>query len=86
MALTNYKSMVLLDEYLNYLEVIKGRSHNTVVEYRTDILMFLDFICEKRGSENRIKNDVSMVNAEFLKSITLSEMYDFVGYCHTKKL
>ena len=47
MALTNYKSMVLLDEYLNYLEVIKGRSHNTVIEYRTDILMFLDFICEK---------------------------------------
>ena len=44
MALTNYKSMVLLDEYLSYLEVIKGRSHNTVIEYRTDILMFLNFI------------------------------------------
>lgn len=86
MALTNYKSMVLLDEYLNYLEVIKGRSHNTVIEYRTDILMFLDFICEKRGIKNRVKYDVSMVNAEFLNSITLSEMYDFVGFCQTKKM
>lgn len=86
MALTNYKSMVLLDEYLNYLEVIKGRSHNTVIEYRTDILMFLDFICEKRGIKNRDKYDVSMVNADFLNGITLSEMYDFVGFCQTKKM
>ena len=30
--LKNYKSFDLLEDYLTYLTVIKGRSHNTVIE------------------------------------------------------
>ena len=33
--LKNYKSFELLEQYLSYLTVIKGRSINTVIEYRT---------------------------------------------------
>ncbi len=42
--LKNYKSFDLLEEYLSYLTVIKGRSINTVIEYRTDVLMFFEFL------------------------------------------
>ena len=31
--LKNYKSFELLEQYLSYLTVIKGRSINTVIEY-----------------------------------------------------
>ena len=41
--LKNNKSFELLEQYLSYLTVIKGRSINTVIEYRTDVLMFLNF-------------------------------------------
>ncbi|SDI45809.1 site-specific integrase [Desulfosporosinus hippei] len=34
------KTCPLVEQYLGYLAVIKGRSENTVNEYRTDLLMF----------------------------------------------
>ena len=34
------KSCKLVEQYLNYLTVIKCRAENTIKEYRTDILMF----------------------------------------------
>lgn len=34
------KTCMILEQYLNYLSIIKGRSDNTIKEYRTDILMF----------------------------------------------
>ena len=54
MALKNFNTFPLLEEYLNYLTVIKGRSPNTVIEYRTDILMFFSYLKEKRGMEQQI--------------------------------
>ena len=57
--LKNYKSFELLEQYLSYLTVIKGRSINTVIEYRTDVLMFFEFLCNKRNME-REKYDLSM--------------------------
>lgn len=56
MALKNYSSFPLLEEYLNYLTVIKGRSQNTVIEYRTDVLMFFSFLKEQRNIDGE-RND-----------------------------
>ncbi|MEG1726048.1 MAG: site-specific integrase [Anaerovoracaceae bacterium] len=49
MALKNYKSFPLPEEYLNYLLVIKGRSRGTITPYRTDLLMFFQFRGERQG-------------------------------------
>ncbi|MHB1127890.1 MAG: site-specific integrase [Bacillota bacterium] len=38
------KTCPLVEQYLGYLVVIKGRSENTVKEYRTDLLMFF-YLC-----------------------------------------
>lgn len=51
----------------------QGRSPNTVVEYRTDILMFFSFLKEKYN--------LSFVDANFIHSITLNDMYAFISDC-----
>lgn len=84
MALKNYKSFPLLEEYLNYLTVIKGRSLNTVIEYRTDILMFLQFMNEKREVDIA-KYDLSNIDADYLRSIELNDMYSFISHCQNDK-
>lgn len=32
------KTCPILEQYLNYLTIIKGRSNNTILEYRIDLL------------------------------------------------
>lgn len=86
MALKHFKPFPLLDEYLNYLTVIKGRSPNTVVEYRTDILMFFAFLKEKQAIEqHKEKYDLSFVDSDFIRSITLNDMYAFISDCQNNK-
>lgn len=80
--LKNYRSFDLLEEYLSYLIVIKGRSMNTIIEYRTDILMFFDFLCDRWGI-NHTKYDLSIVEGEFIKRVTLKDMYAFISHCQT---
>ncbi|MCY6354410.1 tyrosine recombinase XerC [Clostridium sp. ZS2-4] len=69
----------LVEQYLGYLVVIKGRSDNTIKEYRTDLLMFFNYIMNLRNipiiDENFAKADL-----EFIKSITLHNMYSFISY------
>jgi len=38
----------LVEQYLGYLSVIKGRSENTILEYRTDILTFFNYLAKQR--------------------------------------
>lgn len=78
--LKNYNSFPLLEEYLSYLTVIKGHSLNTVIEYRTDILMFFEFLCNRRKIERR-KYDLSMIDTDFIRSIALNDMYAFISHC-----
>lgn len=85
MALKNYKSFPLLEEYLNYLLVIKGRAINIIIEYRTDTLMFFQFLNSRKGI-NQEKYDLSNVNAEYIKTITLNDMYAFISHCQNDKM
>ena len=55
-----------LSEYLEFLEVEKGLSGNTVEAYRNDLTSFLDF-CSQRGSNEIDEIDRSDINAYILK-------------------
>ena len=77
------KTCPILEQYLGYLSVIKGRSEWTIKEYRTDILMFFTFVCGFRGCPNSKKN-YFFADIDFIKSITLNEMYAFISYCQDK--
>jgi len=73
----------LVEQYIGYLTVIKGRSENTVKEYRTDLLMFFDFVMLSRNTPIS-NNNFARVNLEFIKTIPLNDMYAFIAHCQTE--
>lgn len=74
------KTCPLVEQCLGYLSIIKNRSENTILEYRTDLLMFLKYVMTLRDI-NIIDSNFAQVDLEFIKSITLNEMYSFITYC-----
>ncbi|MFA5658332.1 MAG: tyrosine recombinase XerC [Oscillospiraceae bacterium] len=76
------KSCPLVEQYLGYLSVIKGRSENTILEYRTDILTFFNYLSKQRQMSKDNCN-FSFADVDFVKSITLSDMYGFISHCQT---
>ena len=84
MALKNYKSFPLLEDYLNYLSVIKGRSPNTVIEYRTDLLMFFSFLKAQKGISGE-RYDLLFVDKKFISEISLNDMYNFISNNQAEK-
>jgi site-specific recombinase XerD len=72
------KSCPIVEQYWAYLVTIKGRSQNTVVEYRLDLLQFFRYIATVR--EEKPLN-FSFVNIDFICSISIGDMYGFLAYC-----
>ena len=48
-SLKDNKTCALLEQYLSYLTVVKGRSPLTSYEYRVDTLMFFEYVKRIRG-------------------------------------
>jgi site-specific recombinase XerD len=71
----------LVEQYLGYLTVIKGRSENTILEYRIDLLSFFRFTSRSRG---QLYDDFQYANLDYIKSITLTDMYTYLSYCQTE--
>lgn len=78
------KTCPLLEQYLGYLVAIKGRYENTILEYRTDLLMFLSFVLNARNI-SILNNNFALVDLNFIKSISLNEMYAYISHCQTAK-
>ncbi len=72
------KSCLIVEQYLAYLITIKGRSKNTVLEYRLDLLQFFKYIAVARGEGHP---DFQFVDINFIHSISLGDMYGFFAYC-----
>ncbi|MCI8524488.1 MAG: tyrosine recombinase XerC [Oscillospiraceae bacterium] len=74
----------VLREFLSYHETIKGQSPKTISEYYLDLRMFLRFMklmklempYDTPLDEISIKN----VDLEFLRGITVTDVYDFLSY------
>jgi site-specific recombinase XerD len=82
-SLKENKTCALLEQYLNYLKIIKGRSPLTCDEYRVDCNMLFEYIKRKRNvpESELICRDFSDVDIGFIKSVTISDMYGFITYC-----
>lgn len=59
------KTCSLVEQYLGYLSIIKNRSQNTILEYRTDLLMFLKYVITLRDI-NIIDSNFAQVDLEFM--------------------
>ena len=74
----------LLRDFLTYHETIKGHSKNTVDEYYLDLRTFLRFLKLHRSLAPRTAEleeiDISDVDLEFVRTVTLSEVYEYLSF------
>ena len=79
----------LLRDFLFYMETIRGRSPKTVEAYYTDLHTFFCFmkiykgVCDSKLSTKEI--DISDIDLEFIKSITLSDVYEYLNYAMSER-
>ena len=73
-----------LREFLNYLSVIRGKSHNTVDGYKVDLTLFFKFLKIYKGlcPNNTKFADIttSDINDDFIRDIKLPDLYAFLSY------
>ena len=74
----------ILKDFLTYHENIKGQSKKTIEEYYLDLRMFLRFIMLMRNDmpiQTRLDDiPIKRIDLEFIKTITTSEIFDFLSY------
>ena len=74
-----------VQDYLVYIEAIKGHSNLSVIEYASDLRTFFNYIAEIKhlspAKSAEGKNDLRCIDNDVLKSITLNDAYQFLIYC-----
>ncbi len=79
----------LVQQYLLYIEAIKGHSELSVLEYASDLRTFFRYIMREKGIvDKKIEDsdiDLSPVNLELIKKITLNDAYQFLIYCKNER-
>ena len=80
----------VLREFLSYHENIKGQSSRTISEYHLDLRLFLRFMVmvkkELPYTTNLDEIPIIDVDLEFLKTITITDIYDFLSFlAHDRK-
>ena len=74
----------VLRDFLTYHETIKGQSQLTISEYYLDLRMFFRFILLMRGDmpiDTRLDDiDIKKVDIGLIRSITTSDIFDFLSY------
>lgn len=79
----------ILNDFLNYLQVIKGKSKNTVQVYFYDLRMFFRFLkIYNRSNPTYSKDlidefdkiDISDITIDYIKSITLTDLYAYMSF------
>src|SRR5690554_7710570 len=75
---------LILEDYLNYMETIKGTSYNTTKEYFFDLRTFFRFIklryklVDKNTPFENI--DISDIDINLIKNISIQDLHSFISY------
>ncbi|MHC6179860.1 tyrosine recombinase XerC [Clostridium sp. JNZ X4-2] len=73
-----------LNDFLNYLGTIRGKSKNTLSGYKVDLTMFFRFLKLYKGliEENYEfkKINISDIDENFIKQINLSDLFAFISF------
>lgn len=82
------KIPVLLEDYLNYMETIKGVSSNTVKEYYYDLTNLFRFIKIRFrlvADDLEFKDiDISDITIDHIKEIKLTDLHAYIAYADKK--
>ncbi|MBP5313140.1 MAG: tyrosine recombinase XerC [Clostridia bacterium] len=63
------------EEFLIYMESIKGKSENTVREYRYDLISFFSYF-----AENENVKYIDELDDDFLRKIRLADLYRYINH------
>lgn len=73
-----------VNDFLNYLGTIRGKSKNTIYNYKIDLTLFFRFMKLYRNlvPKNTVFEDIviSDVDDNFIKSINLPDLYAFISF------
>lgn len=80
---------MLVQQYLLYIEAIKGHSELSVIEYASDLRIFFRFIADLKGLAANDSDDgeidLSPIDLEFIKGITLNDAYQFLIFLKNER-
>lgn len=80
---------IILEDYLNYMETIKGVSPNTVKEYFFDLRTFFRFIKlrYKLIEPNEIFEEINIsdVDLDFIKKLNIQDLHAYISYADRKR-
>jgi len=80
---------LILEDFINYLETIKGSSPNTIKEYYYDLKTFLRFLKlrYKLVDLNSIFAEIQItdIDVEFIKKITIQDLHAYISYVDKKR-
>lgn len=75
---------LILEDYLNYMETIKGSSSNTVKEYYFDLRTFFRFIKIRYKivdpTVEFAEISISDIDLELIKKITIQDLHAYISY------
>lgn len=75
---------MVLEDYLNYMETIKGTSSNTVKEYFFDLRLFLKFIKSRYKLVDPDipfdEIDISDIDLDFINKINIQDLHAYISY------
>ena len=80
---------VVIRDFLTYNETIKGKSSRSVEGYYLDLQTFFRYMLTARGMADKNtpfeEIDISPVDIELIKTVTLSDLYSFLVYCKNER-
>ena len=77
-----------LKDFITYLEVIKGKSKNTVNAYYYDLRLFYRYVKIKNENLSLDEIDsleISDIPFDYIKKIRLTDLYDFMNYVNRSR-
>lgn len=75
---------IIVEDFLNYMETIKGASSNTVKEYYYDLRTFLRFLKLRYRlvdtSTSLEEIDITDIDIDFIKKTTLQDLHAYINF------
>ncbi len=79
----------IIRDFLTYNETIRGKSSRSVEGYFLDLQTFFRYLLTVRGKVSRDtafeEIEISSVDIELIKSVTISDLYGFLVYCKNER-
>lgn len=79
-----YDLPIILEDFLNYTETIRGKSKNTAKEYSYDLKMFLRFLKIRYRIVRReiefTEIDITDVDIDLIKKVTIQDLHAFISF------